>query len=470
MFRRCVGLRLLLIICGTAGTQLLLLDKCVVSFNCPGGICWPEIVTATISRAPHDGPPRPITAELRVILENRADLGPEWVEYQPPVIALTVTVSTVATRCGGRVGHSFCACAVTVDAGSEWIEVDVCPDPVDRREPTLRRSAPAGRGLQLHVLETRPDSAWLITSGSGLVVRLHAFPVDQDRSEDESPAGRRRALSITVSVRSHDASRSVERWAELLPPLLEDCCQVAALSQSPAEQEGLQCAGSCAGGGCIQQGEEVVNDHRPNEWVPRVTSVGQQGLCDLASASCVAISIQGRHLWPSVGLRCRVRQDDQAWNIAPATYRSAEEVQCHLPAASVRRLRHTADVVPWTIQVSYNGVSWSDAVVLKTYNSDCQICRERNGSVSCAPVIDSCIINDDGCRGGRPVTCQTVGPACQHGLCVEDSRGAICVCHPGYIGTHCQIRETPPDFITLAEEMGDEALYAPREALDFRYR
>ncbi|XP_043197240.1 uncharacterized protein LOC122367848 [Amphibalanus amphitrite] len=192
---------------GTAGTQLLLLDKCVVSFNCPGGICWPEIVTATISRAPHDGPPRPITAELRVILENRADLGPEWAEYQPPVIALTVrpstplicqlidgrhvvgsdarlrtlrragqhvllagrtdggraqvTVSTVATRCGGRVGHSFCACAVTVDAGSEWIEVDVCPDPVDRREPTLRRSAPAGRGLQLHVLETRPDSAWL---------------------------------------------------------------------------------------------------------------------------------------------------------------------------------------------------------------------------------------------------------------------------------------------------------------------
>ncbi|XP_043224282.1 von Willebrand factor D and EGF domain-containing protein-like [Amphibalanus amphitrite] len=297
-----------------------------------------------------------------------------------------------------------------------------------------------------------------------------------------------------------DAGRSVERWAELLPPLLEDRCQVAALSQSPAEQGGLQCAESCvAGGGCIQQGEEVVNDHRPNEWVPRVTSVGQQGLCDLASASCVAISIRGRHLWPSVGLRCRVRQGEQAWNIAPATYRSAEEVQCHLPVASVRRLRHTADVVPWTIQVSYNGVIWSDAVVLKTYNSDCQICRERNGSVSCAPVIDSCIINgqcyrsgdtnpknpcrycgsnrhqwvtrvDDGCRGGRPVTCQTVGPACQHGLCVEDSRGAICVCHPGYIGSHCQIRETPPDFITLAEEMGDEALYAPREALDFRYR
>ncbi|KAF0296362.1 hypothetical protein FJT64_006186 [Amphibalanus amphitrite] len=285
---------------------------------------------------PHDGPPRPITAELRVILENREDLGPEWAEYQPPIIVLT------------------------------------------------------------------------ITSGSGLVVRLHAFPVDQDRSEDESPAGRRRALSVTVSVRSHDAGRSVERWAELLPPLLEDRCQVAALSQSPAEQGGLQCAESCvAGGGCIQQGEEVVNDHRPNEWVPRVTSVGQQGLCDLASASCVAISIRGRHLWPSVGLRCRVRQGEQAWNIAPATYRSAEEVQCHLPVASVRRLRHTADVVPWTIQ---------------------------------------------------------------HGLCVEDSRGAICVCHPGYIGTHCQIRETPPDFITLAEEMGDEAIYAPREALDFRYR
>ena len=84
-----------------------------------------------------------------------------------------------------------------------------------------------------------------------------------------------------------------------------------------------------------------------------MSSVGQQGLCDLATASCSSVPALGQHFWPSVGLRCRVRQDGhRRWTIAPATYRSETEVQCHLPVAILRRLRHRAEVVPWTVEVS----------------------------------------------------------------------------------------------------------------------
>ena len=76
-------------------------------------------------------------------------------------------VSTVAASCGVGPASAVCSCSVTVRVDSEWATLNMCTQLGRRQQPKLQRSSLPGRKHRLHVLETRPDAAWLVRNGLG---------------------------------------------------------------------------------------------------------------------------------------------------------------------------------------------------------------------------------------------------------------------------------------------------------------
>uniref|UniRef100_A0A8C4Q2L3 von Willebrand factor D and EGF domains n=2 Tax=Eptatretus burgeri TaxID=7764 RepID=A0A8C4Q2L3_EPTBU len=153
----------------------------------------------------------------------------------------------------------------------------------------------------------------------------------------------------------------------------------------------LRCPGDCSGNGhCTEYGCSCFPGFSGDDCIisssqsPKVTDLENRGLCDTRVYECNSVRVFGLGFHKSEQLLCRITQMTylkDEWLLSDpetshALFLSGQVVDCQLPFSDTTGMSINQETpeARFLIQVSNNGVQYSDSRPFTMYNGMCQVC------------------------------------------------------------------------------------------------
>ncbi|XP_034280364.2 von Willebrand factor D and EGF domain-containing protein [Pantherophis guttatus] len=206
------------------------------------------------------------------------------------------------------------------------------------------------------------------------------------------------------------------KWGELLIPFLENVCEKKVLLENVTESfhstyeipaihhkiiTALRCPNLCNGHGqCTIRGCQCFEGYSSydcriaKEHSVEITSLLNEGFCDVRFSNCSNIQVYGVGFNDSPDLHCEVTRltyHNGEWiarehEITKATFLNLTVAECSIPLLNftgTENLHFKIDIEPyarWQVKISNDGFQYSNSKVLTLYDGLCQDCKfHQNG-------------------------------------------------------------------------------------------